>query len=124
MEFLDVFNCYTFFIFTIYFYVDNDFKLYAFVFRSDKKTKPNNISSIKAFYTQMIKNIIGINIIKSSQPQKDGIRERKYNLDCDIIKKYYNLSIRTNNELNYDYELLKLFDIEKSNSVQYKFGKK
>ena len=105
-------------------FTDDDFKLYAFVFRSDKKTKPNTISSIRAFYTQMIKNIVGINIIKSSQTRKDGVKVRKYNLDCDIIKKYYNLSIRTNNELNYDYELLKLFDIAKYNSIEYKFGKK
>ena len=72
----------------------------------------------------MIKNIVGINIIKSSQPQKDGIREREYKWNKDIIIKYYNLSIRTNNELNYNYDLLKYFDIIKSNSVEYKFGKK
>ena len=72
----------------------------------------------------MIKNIVGINIIKSSQPQKNGIREREYKLNKDIIIKYYNLSIRTNNELNYDYDLLKFFDIVKSNYVEYKFGKK
>lgn len=105
-------------------FTDENFKLYAFVFRSDKKNKPNTISYIRAFYTQMIKNIVGINIIKSSQPRKDGVKVRKYNLDCDIIKKYYNLSIRTNNELNYDYELFKLFDIAKYNSIEYKFGKK
>jgi len=90
-------------------FTDDDFKLYAFVFRSYKKTKPNSISYIRAFYTQMIKNIVGCDIIKSSQPQKDGIREREYKLNKDIIIKYYNLSIKTNNELNYDYDLLKFF---------------
>lgn len=104
-------------------FTDDDFKLYAFVFRSDKKTKPKNISSIRAFYTQMIKNIVGINIIKSSQTQKEGIRVREYKLNNDIIKKYYYLSIRCSNELNYNYDLLKHFDIVKSNSIEYKFRK-
>lgn len=105
-------------------FTEDNFKLYAFVFRSEKKIKPNNISSIRAFYTQMIKNIAGINIIKSSQSRKDCVKVRKYYLDCDIIKKYYHLSIRTYNELNYDYELLKYFNIAKPNYVEYKFGKK
>lgn len=105
-------------------FTNDDFKLYAYVFRSEKKIKPNNVSSIRAFYTQMIKNIAGINIIKSSQNQKDGIRIRKYFLDDNIIKKYYNLSIRCENELNYDYNLLKYFNIKKNNINEYKFGKK
>jgi hypothetical protein len=104
-------------------FTDDNFKLYAFVFRSKKKTKPKTEISIRAFYTQIIKNIVGINIIKSSQNQKDGIRIRKYFLDDDIIKKYYNLSIRCDNELNYDYDLLKYFNIKKNNINEYNFGK-
>lgn len=104
-------------------FTDDNFKLYAFVFRSNKKTKPKTVTSIRAFYAQMIKNIAGINIIKSSQNQKDGIRIRKYFLDDDIIKKYYNLSIRCDNELNYDYDLFKYFNIKKNNINKYYFGK-
>lgn len=104
-------------------FTNDNFKLYVLVFRSEKKTKPNNISGIRAFYTQMIKNIAGINIIKSSRHRNDGIRVKKYLLNDDIIKKYYHLSIRTNDELNYDYDLLKKFDIIKFNHNDYKFGK-
>ena len=105
-------------------FTEENFKLYAFVFRSDKKTKPKTISSVRAFYTQMIKNIAGVNIIKSSRIQNDGIRNMQYIIDKNIIKKYYDLSIRTDNELSYDYNLLKIFDIIKSNTIEYKFGKK
>ncbi len=48
-------------------FTNDDFKLYAYFFRSEKKIKPNSVSSMRAFYIQMIKNIVGINIIKSSQ---------------------------------------------------------
>lgn len=105
-------------------FTDDEFELYTFIFRSDKKTKPKTISSVRAFYTQMIKNIVGINIIKSSRPQNNGVRNMQYIIDKNIIKKYYDLSIRCDNELNYDYGLLKHFDIVKSNSNKYKFGKK
>jgi len=105
-------------------FTNDDFKLYAFVFRSDKKTKPKTESSVRAFYTQMIKNIAGINIFKSSRTQNNGIRVRKYFLDDDIITKYYYLSVRCDNELNYDYDLLKYFNIKKNNMNEYKFGKK
>ncbi len=45
-------------------------------------------------------------------------------LNIDIIVKYCNLSIKSNNELNYDYDLLKHFNILKIDNLKYKFGKK
>lgn len=107
-------------------FTDELFNKYKKIFRSDKN-KPKNINELRTFYVQMITNITGknINIIDKNRPRENYIRDIKYKINIDIIKVFYDLSVRNGEEHNYDYDLLKIFNISKPNDFNnFCFGKK
>ena len=73
----------------------------------------------------MIENITGNNldiIIKSRIVLNDK-KYIKYSIDEKNIQKFYFLSIRNGKEHNYNYDLLKIFNIHKPNDYKkYCFG--
>ncbi len=96
---------------------DDEFINYKKAFRSEKN-KPKNINELRSFYVQMIENIISKNITVKKKVMENNIRFFKYEFDKNLIKSYYELSIRKNNYNDYDYNLLKSFDITKPNNYE------
>jgi hypothetical protein len=99
------------------------FTIYKKIFRSEKN-QPINISELKAFYVQMFKNIVGgnIKIINKNIIKNEETRITRYEFDISLIKTYYEISIRKGNNHNYNYDLLKIFNIVKPNDyIKYSF---
>ncbi len=105
---------------------DSDFFKYKKIFRSDKK-KPNKLNDLKIFYKQMIENITGnnLNILTQKRIAIDDKKIRKYFIEEKNIQNFYFLSIRNGEEHCYNYDLLKIFNIDKPNDYKkYCFGYK
>ena len=103
---------------------DCEFIKYKKIFRSEKK-KPVKLNDLKIFYKQMIENIIGnnLNIIVKSRNIIEGKKYMKYTINEKNLKNNYFLSIRNGEEHNYNYDLLKIFNIDKPNDYKkYCFG--
>ena len=68
----------------------------------------------------MIENITGnnLNIITQKRILVEDKKIRKYYIDEKNIQKNYFLSIRNGNEHNYNYDLLKIFNIDKPNDYK------
>lgn len=105
--------------------IDSEFIKYKKIFRSEKK-KPAKLNDLKIFYKQMIENITGNNldiIIKDKNKKVNGVKTYKYFTNINLIKQFYFLSIRNGDEHNYNYDLLKMFNINKPNDYKkYCFG--
>ena len=106
---------------------DNEFIKYKKIFRSDKK-KPAKLNDLKIFYKQMIDNITGNNphIIIKSRIRENNKQIFKYKIDEHYMRNFYFLSIRNGEEhnYNYNYDLLKIFNIDKPYDYKnYSFGK-
>lgn len=106
---------------------DSEFIKYKKIFRSEKK-KPVKFNEFKTFYKQMIDNISGqnLNLIFSKKVKINGIVVTKYNFNNDLIKNFYEISVRNCDKINEDYnnDLLKIFSIDKLNDYKkYRFGK-
>lgn len=105
-------------------FTDSEFIKYKKIFRSEKKN-PTKLNDLKIFYKQMIENITGnnLNIITQKRILVEDKKIRKYYIDEKNIQKFYFLSIRNGNEHNYNYDLLKIFNIDKPNDYKkYCFG--
>lgn len=106
---------------------DSEFIKYKKIFRSEKK-KPAKLNDLKIFYKQMIENITGNNlnvIIKDKNKKVDNKRTVKYCMNEILINNFYSLSIRNGEEHNYNYDLLKIFNIDKPiDYKKYCFGNK
>lgn len=105
---------------------DNEFIKYKKIFRSEKK-KPTKLNDLKIFYKQMIENITGnnLNIITQIRILINEKKIRKYFIDVKNIQQLYFLSIRNGDEHNYNYDLLKIFNVDKPNDYKkYYFGNK
>lgn len=104
---------------------ENEFIKYKKIFRSEKK-KPAKLNDLKIFYKQMIENITGNNldiIIKDKNKKVNGVKTYQYFININLIKQFYFLSIRNGDEHNYNYDLLKIFNINKPNDYKkYCFG--
>lgn len=104
---------------------DSEFIKYKKIFRSEKK-KPAKLNDFKIFYKQMIENITGNNldiIIKDKNKKVNGVKTYQYFTNINLIKQFYFLSIRNGDEHNYNYDLLKIFNINKPNDYKkYCFG--
>lgn len=75
----------------------------------------------------MIENITGnnLNIILQKRINVEQKKNRKYYIDAKNIQNFYFLSMRNGEEHNYDYDLLKIFNIDKPNDYKkYCFRKK
>jgi len=99
---------------------DCEFIKYKKIFRSEKK-KPAKLNDLKIFYKQMIENITGNNlnvIIKDKNKKVDNKRTVKYCMNEILINNFYSLSIRNGEEHNYNYDLLKIFNIDKPNDYK------
>lgn len=98
---------------------DCEFIKYKKIFRSDKK-KLAKLNDLKIFYKQMIENITGNNldIIIKSRIRANNKQILKYSIDEKNIQKFYFLSIRNGEEHNYNYDLLKIFNINKPNDYK------
>ena len=99
---------------------DSEFIKYKKIFRSEKK-KPAKLNDLKIFYKQMIENITGNNlnvIIKDKNKKVDNKRTVKYCINEILINNFYSLSIRNGEEHNYNYDLLKIFNIDKPNDYK------
>lgn len=106
-------------------FTQSEFVKYKKIFRSEKK-KPNKLNDFKIFYKQMIENITGNNlniIIKDKNKKVNGVKTYQYFINKNLIKQFYFISIRNGEEHNYNYDLLKIFNIEKTkHSKKYSFG--
>ncbi len=93
---------------------DSEFNKYKKIFRSDKK-KPNKYNELRNFYKQMIENILGqhLNFFFSKKVKINSKVITKYYFNYDLINSFYDLSIRNTNDHNYNYDLLKIFNINK-----------
>jgi hypothetical protein len=106
---------------------DSEFIKYKKIFRSEKK-KPAKLNDLKIFYKQMIENITGNNlniIIKDKNKKVNGVKTYQYFINENLIKQFYFISVRNGEEhyYNYDYDLLKIFNIDKPNDYKkYCFG--
>jgi hypothetical protein len=98
---------------------DSEFIKYKKIFRSEKK-KPAKLNDLKIFYKQMIENITGnkLDIITQKRIVINNKKIRKYFIDEKNIQKFYFLSIRNGEEHNYNYDLLKIFNIDKPNDYK------
>jgi hypothetical protein len=99
---------------------DSEFIKYKKIFRSEKK-KPAKLNDFKIFYKQMIENITGNNlniIIKDKNKKVNGVKTYQYFTNINLVKEFYFLSIRNGEEHNYNYDLLKMFNINKP--IDYK----
>lgn len=98
---------------------DSEFIKYKKIFRSEKK-KPAKTNDLKIFYKQMIENITGnnLNIIIKSRIRVNNKQIFKYIINDKNIQKFYFLSIRNGEEHNYNYDLLKIFNIDKPNDYK------
>ena len=100
---------------------DSEFIKYKKIFRSEKK-KPVKLNDFKIFYKQMIENISGnnLNIIIQKRIIVDGEKNRKYKIDEKKIQFFYLLSMRNCDKINenYNYDLLKIFSIDKPNDYK------
>ena len=106
-------------------FTDSEFIKYKKIFRSDKK-KPAKLNDLKIFYKQMIENITGNNfdiIIKDKNKKIEDKRTIKYSINENLINNFYYISMRNGEEHNYNYDLLKTFNINKPNYYnKYCFG--
>ncbi len=106
-------------------FTDSEFIKYKKIFRSEKK-KPAKLNDLKIFYKQMIENITGNNfdiIIKDKNKKIEDKRTIKYSINEDLINNFYYISMRNGEEHNYNYDLLKTFNINKPNDYnKYCFG--
>ena len=104
----------------------SEFIKYKKIFRSEKK-KPAKLNEFKIFYKQMIENITGNNlniIIKDKNKKIEDKRTIKYSINENLINNFYYISMRNSEEHNYNYDLLKTFNIYKPNDYKkYCFGK-
>lgn len=98
---------------------DCEFIKYKKIFRSEKK-KPAKYNELRTFYKQMIDNIFGqkLSLIFSKKVKINGNVITKYNFNNDLIKNFYSISIRNGEEHNYNYDLLKTFNIDKPNDYK------
>jgi len=75
----------------------------------------------------MIENITGNNlniIIKDKNKKIEDKRTIKYSINENLINNFYYISMRNSEEHNYNYDLLKTFNIYKPNDYKkYCFGK-
>lgn len=105
---------------------DSEFIKYKKIFRSEKK-KPAKYNELRTFYKQMIDNISGLklNLIFSKKVKINGSVITKYNFNNNLIKNFYEISVRKCKEHNYNYDLLKIFNIDKPiDYKKYCFGNK
>ena len=75
----------------------------------------------------MIENITGnnLNVIIKSRMVVNNKKYMKYYIDEKKIQKFYFLSIRNGEEHNYNYDLLKIFNIDEPiDYKKYCFGNK
>lgn len=104
---------------------DCEFIKYKKIFRSEKK-KPTKLNDFKIFYKQMIENITGNNldiITKDKNKKVNGVKTYQYFTNANLIKQFYFISIRNGEEHYYNYDLLKIFNIDKPNDYKkYGFG--
>lgn len=81
---------------------------------------PAKYNELRTFYKQMIDNISGLklNLIFSKKVKINGSVITKYNFNNNLIKNFYEISVRNGKEHNYNFDLLKIFNIDKP--IDYK----
>jgi len=74
----------------------------------------------------MIENITGNNldiISKDKNKKVNGVKTYQYFTNGNLIKQFYFISVRNGEEHYYNYDLLKIFNIDKPNDYKkYCFG--